>query len=245
MRYGRTLWVAALALVVASISLAAAPVALAETSSSPNYKVTETEFGSSSNAEVCKGQYCTRSSIGSITAGTSGSATFGPDTPEYPTLEVIVAAGPEPSHLGVLTPEQTAVKTMIVKVRSYLSDGYFLQIAGKPPTYNGRSLATPSSPTASTPGTEQFGINAVANTVPTNFGANPVQVPSNEFSFGEVLPSYATANQYMYQDGGTVGRSLTASGQTDYTISMIINVANNTPAGHYSTEFSAVVIPMY
>lgn len=244
MRYGRILRIVAVALVVACIPFVFAPFAAAETSSSANYKVTETEFGSSSSAEVCKGQYCTRASIGTI-AGNSGTATFGPDTPGVPTLEVIVEPGPEPSYLGVLRTDQSATRTMIVKVRSYLSDGYFLQIAGKPPTNSGRSLATPSSPTASTPGTEQFGINAVANTAPAIFGANPVQVPSSEFSFGEVLPNYATANQYMYQNGGTVARSLTASGQTDYTISMIINVANNTPAGLYSTEFSAVVIPMY
>ncbi len=245
MRYGRTLRIVAVALAVACIPFALAPFAAAETSSSPNFKVTETEFGSSSSAEVCKGAYCTRSFVGNMVAGTSGTATFGPITPDVPTLDVIVAAGPEPSHLGVLTPEQTAVKTMIVKVRSYLSDGYYLQIAGNAPTYSGHSLATPSVPTASTPGTEQFGINAVANTVPATFGANPIQVPSSEFSYGEVLPSYATPNQYMYQPGGTVARSLVASGQTDYTISMIINVANNTPAGYYSTEFSAVVIPMY
>lgn len=233
------------ALIVACIPFAVSPRVAAETSSSTNYKVTETEFGASSNAEMCKGQFCTRSSIGNIASGTSGTASFGPDTPDTPTLEVIVASGAEPSYLGVLTPEQTATKTMIVKVRSYLSDGYFLQIAGKSPTYNGHSLATPSSPTASTPGTEQFGINAVANTQPVVFGANAVQVPSGEFSFGQVETDYATANRYMYQNGGTVARSLTASGETDYTISMIINVANNTPAGHYATNFSAVVIPMY
>jgi hypothetical protein len=186
-----------------------------------------------------------RGSIGNMVAGTSGTASFGPITPDVPTLEVIVAAGPEPSHLGVLTTEQTATKTMTVKVRSYLSNGYFLQIAGKAPTYSGHSLTALGSPTAAAPGTEQFGINAVANTSPANFGADPVQVPSSEFSYGTVEPNYSTPNLYMYQPGGTVARSLVASGQTDYTISMIINVANNTPAGLYSTEFSAVVIPMY
>ena len=245
MRYGRILQVVALTLAIACVPLALAPAVSAETSSSPNFKVTETEFGSGSSAETCKGQYCMRGSIGNMVAGTSGTASFGPITPDIPTLEVIVAAGPEPSHLGVLTTEQTATKTMTVKVRSYLSNGYFLQIAGNTPTYSGHSLAALGSPTAAAAGTEQFGINAVANTSPTNFGANAVQVPSSEFSYGTVEPNYSTPNLYMYQPGGTVARSLVASGQTDYTISMIINVANNTPAGLYSTEFSAVVIPMY
>lgn len=243
MQYGRILQLVALALVAACISFAIAPHVAAETSSSPNFKVTETEFGASSGDEVCHGQYCTRTSIGDMASGTSGTATFGSGTPDEPLLEVIVEAGT--SYLGTLTPEQTATKTMLVKVRSYQSNGYLLQIAGKAPNYSGHTLASPSSPVASTPGTEQFGINAVANTSPSTFGANPVQVPSGEFSFGEVEANYNQTNKYMYQNGATVARSLTASGRTDYTISMIINVANSTPAGLYTTDFSAVVVPLY
>ncbi len=244
MQYGRLLWVVAAALVVACVPFALAPAALAETSSSANYQVTETEFGSSSNAEVCQNGICTRASLGSI-SGNSGTATFGPDTPDVPTLEVIVEPGPEDSYRGVLTTESTATRTMVVKVRSWLSEGYIMQITGQPPTYSGRSLATPSSPTASAPGTEQFGINAVANTSPISFGANPVQQPSSDFSYGQVNANYSTANQYMYQSGATVAHSTVASGQTDYTISMIINVADSTPSGLYSTTFSAVIVPMY
>ena len=245
MQYGRIRKLVALTLVVACFCVAMAPQVSAETSSSPNFTVTETEFGSGSTSDVCHGQYCVRGSIGSMVSGTSGTASFGPITPDVPTLDVIVEPGPESSDVGVLTTEATATRTMIVKVRSYLSDGYQLQIAGQPPTYNGSSLATPSSPAASTSGTEQFGINAVANTAPVTFGADPVQVPSSEFSYGQVRPNYATANQYMYQPGDTVARSTVASGQTDYTISMIINVANSTPAGRYASVFSAVVVPLY
>ena len=114
MRYGSILQVVALTLAIACVPLALAPAVSAETSSSPNFTVTETEFGSGSSAETCKGQYCMRGSIGNMVAGTSGTASFGPITPDIPTLEVIVAAGPEPSHLGVLTTEQTATKTMTV-----------------------------------------------------------------------------------------------------------------------------------
>ncbi len=246
MRYGRTLRLLAIALLVAFIPFALSPVVSAETSSSPNFTVTETEFGSGSSAETCKGQYCTRGSIGSMVAGTSGAASFGPITPDVPTLEVIVET-PSQGYLGVLSTEQPAIKTMTVKVRSYQSNGYQLQIAGNAPSYSGHTLATLSSPTASAPGTEQFGINAAANNLPNvgSFGAAAVQVPSSEFSYGQVESNYATPNQFMYQPGGTVARSLVASGQTDYTISMIINVANNTPAGLYTTDFSAVVVPMY
>lgn len=220
--------------------------ATAETSKSNSYQTTDTEFGSISNTQTCSTQYCTQASIGDLGAGDSKSAVtsakFGSITSADPLLEVIIDPGQ--SDLGILTTEHTATKTMTVKIRSYLSDGYMLQIVGDPPKYNGHKLATPSTPTASTPGTEQFAINAAANTTP-NIGATPVQVPSSQFSFGVVNDDYKTPNLFKYTSGDVVAHSTVESGQTDYTISMIINISNATPAGHFSGDFSAVVIPVY
>ncbi len=219
------------------------------TSSSPNYQIVETEFNAGTNVNSCSGggQYCARTTMGSLMVGDSEAGSrrveFGPITEDQPALEVIVEPGE--SDLGVLTTEHTATSSVVVKVRNYLSNGYVLQFTGSPPKYSTHALATPSTPTASAAGTEQFALNAVANTEPKTLGANPVQVPSGQFSFGEIMPGYATPNVYKYTSGDTIARSLSESGQTDYTISMIVNIANNTPAGHYSGEFSAVVIPTY
>lgn len=218
----------------------------ATTSTSTNYQLTEGQFNAGSSLQSCSGQYCARTSIGDATGGSGansrGSAQFGPVTDSEPLLEVIVDPGQ--SDLGDLTTERTATKTMIVKIRSYLSSGYTLQITGDPPKYGNHSLKTSSSPTASKKGAEQFGINAVANTLPS-VGANPVQVPSSELSFGEVEDAYKTPNLFKYRSGDVLARSRTASGRTDYTISMIVNIANSTPAGHYTGDYSAVVVPVY
>lgn len=218
----------------------------AVTSNSPHYQVTETEFGAGSTQQNCSGQYCARTSIGDMAVGegssAGGAATFGAITDDQPLLEVIVDPGV--SHLGVLSTEATATKTTTVKVRTYLSNGYTLQIVGTPPKYGGHTLHTPNSPTAAQAGTEQFGINAAANTSPV-VGAGPLQVPSAQTSFGVVDDDYKIPNLFKYTSGEVVARSLTASGQTDYTISMIVNIANSTPAGHYTGDFSAVVIPVY
>lgn len=238
-QYSKPLLVAAL-LVVGS-----AGTAWAQTSSSDSYQVTETQFSSGSTLESCSGSYCARATIGDgggFAEGPNNTASFGPITPDEPMLEVIV--NPGESNLGVLTTEQTATKTTTVQIRNYLSEGYTLQITGDPPGYANHKLATPSTPTASTPGTEQFGINVVANTAPT-VGANPVQVPSGEFSFGSVTANYATPNLFMYNNGDVVARSTSSSGRTDYTISMIVNVSNSTPAGKFNGEYAAVVIPIY
>lgn len=228
------------------IVIGGATAVCAETSTSTNYQLSESGFNAGSLDENCSSQFCARTSIGDLAAGNSVGATstasFGPITPDEPSIEVIVDPGD--SDLGVLTTERTATKTMVVRVRNYLSSGYTLQITGNPPKYANHTLASPSTPTPSQKGTEQFAINAAVNTDPA-VGAAPVQVPSGQFSFGVVNADYATANQFKYTSGDDVAHSLTETGRTDYTISMIINIAQNTPAGHYSGDFSAVVIPVY
>lgn len=222
--------------------------ALATTSSSTNYQVMETQFNAGTMMNSCSGQYCAQASIGDMTTGNASSpgestAMFGTTpTDSEPLLEVIVDAGE--SKLGLLSTEQTATKTTTVRVRSYLSDGYTLQIVGDPPKYGEHTLKTPTVPTESRPGTEQFAINAVANTSPS-VGAAPVQLPSDQTSFGIVEDDYLTPNLFKYVDGDVVASSRTESGRTDFTISMIVNISNTTPAGHFTGEFSAVVIPIF
>ena len=246
MQKWRMVYYSRLLVVAAILAVCGTGTALAQTSSSNNYQISETQFGSGGTLNSCSDQYCARASIGDMTDGgktvSTTMASFPPITGTDPLLEVIVEPGI--SDLGTLTPERTATKTMVVKIRSYLSDGYRLQITGNPPKYANHSLATPSSPTASTMGQEQFGINLAENTTP-NVGASPVQVPSSDFSFGTVLGGYNTPNLFKYVSGETVASSTVESGQTDYTVSMIINVSNATPAGHFTGDYSAVVIPMY
>lgn len=243
----RGLWhYSRLILLSAFLVVASAPAVLAETSSSSHYQVTESQFGSSSGDKNCSSQYCAQAGLGSAAAGSSAGSgntvTFGSITGSDPLLEVIVTNGD--SNLGTFTAESTSTKTMIVKIRNYLSSGYVLQITGSPPKIANHTLHALTSPAASTPGTEQFGINAADNTTP-NIGAAPLQVPSSQTSFGVVNDDYKTADRFMYVSGDNVAHSAKSSGETDYTISMIVNVSNSTPAGSYASDFSAVVIPVY
>ena len=221
--------------------------AVSPTSSSAHYQVSDTQFGSSSTSQTCSGQYCATAGVGGSNAGgnsasASYGANFGPITNSDPLLEVIVDPGV--SDLGNFDSSHASTKTMSVKIRNYLSSGYILQITGTPPHTYSHTIGGLSSPTSSQPGTEQFGINAVANTTP-NVGADPLQVPSGSFSFGQAATGYDTANKFQYKSGDTVAQSAKASGETDFTITMLVNVSNTTPAGQYSGDFSAVVIPSY
>lgn len=243
----RRLWrVITPVLLAACVPLVFAGTTFAVTSSSENYQVTETQFSAGTTTKSCSGSYCARVTIGDTAVGNAGAASntakFGANTGSDPLLEVIVETGE--SNLGVLTSETTATKVMKVKIRNYLSEGYVLQIIGDPPKYNGHTLKTSSTPEQSVPGTEQFGLNAAANTNPT-VGANAAQVPDDQTSFGIVADNYKTPNLFMFSSGDVIARSTKSSGQTDYTISMIVNIASGTPAGNYSADFSAVVIPVY
>ena len=226
-----------------SLTLTGTQAAYAVTSSSPHYQLSETQFGGSTTSEGCSDKYCAKASIGdsSTGAGTS-SASFDEVEPEKPVLEVIVDPGE--SNLGVLTTEHTATKTLVVRVKNNLSEGYIVQIIGAAPKFGQHSLHTTTTPAPSKPGVEQFGINVVANTTPI-VGAAPAQVPGGQGIFGDAADGYNTANMFKYVSGDIVARSTQSSGRTDYTVSMVVNISNNTPPGRYVGDFAAVVIPTY
>lgn len=243
-------FVIALALV---ISLGSVGTAVAAQSSSPSYSVNEVQMGGvGSSLHDCSANYCAKTSVGDTSVGRAGSTNYsaqlGFNTSSEPMLEVIVEGGNQ--NMGVLDTDTTGTALSTIKVRNYLSNGYVLQITGPPPSQGRHALTALSTPSTSQQGAEQFGINLADNTVP-NIGAGPVQVPSGTFSFGTVADGtngthvYNQPNLFMYQDGDIVAQSLTSSGETDYTMSMIINVSNVTPGGQYTGTFSAVAVPVF
>lgn len=214
-------------------------------STSPSYRVDEYYFGTGGELESCSGSYCSKQSAGELAAGNTKSANYqaqvGFNTSDTPILEVAVNGD---VNFGVLDSENTATGTANVQVRTYLSSGYNMVIAGPAPKINAHTLNSSAFSGPSVPGHEQFGINLVKNTSP-NVGDDPVQVPDSAFSFGFPNGNYSVANNFMYQDGATVASSLSSSGQTNYTISFIANMANSTPAGKYTTDLSVVVISQF
>ena len=241
----RRLWEQIFFSVGVLLFMVATPVA-ALTSSSKNYQVTDTEFGATSLQSTCSGHYCATVSIGDATTGDGSSVAstshFGTIAGKEPRLEVIIDGGA--SSLGTLSTDHTATKTMIVRVRNFIGAGYIVQVTGSAPKYGTHTLAASSMPTAAKPGTEQFALNAVKNTDP-KVGADPQQIPDSGASLGDATQNYSTPNLFQYLSGDVVARGSSVSGETDYTISMVINISNATPPGNYSSDLSAVVIPTY
>ena len=228
----------AIAASVALLGFVFVPPAFAAQSSSSNYQVNEVFFGAGGELNACGTAYCAKQSAGEIAAGNTASNAFraqaGFNTNREPYLAFSVAGGP--TDLGYLSQFGTATTTATFAVKTYLASGYVVQLGSDPPanTAPGAYQLTPlTSPTGSSVGTEQFGINLVANTSPTTFGAPPVQVPDNTFSFGTVSTGYDTPDVYQYNKGDTIASSNRSTGETDYTISFIYNISDLTPDGEY------------
>lgn len=219
---------------------------------SSNYGVSETFFGSG-GVDTCPTQggnaYCAKQSAGELTVGnvkgTAYQAQTGFNSDRNQWIGVSIVGSPN-VDLGVLDTGATKAGTVQFKVSAYLADGYVVQLNGAAPTYSGHAL-TAMSGAAASPGTEQFGLNLVANTVasasPSNFGSDPAQdpdYPSLPFGFGTAATGYDTANTFKFASGDVIAQSTQSSSYTVYTISYIANISAVTPAGEYTTAQSIV-----
>jgi len=211
-------------------------------SSSSNYQVNEVFFGSGGELNACSSNYCSKQSAGETVVGGSSSANYqargGFNTNRDPYIEFTVSN--TNLNLGVLSKTSTATANATFSVKTYLAYGYSVVNSSDPPTYGSYIMKNLTIPTASTVGTEQFGINLAANTIPTTFGANATQNPSNTFSFGQVAASYSSPNYFLYNKGDTIAYSTSSSGFTDYTLSYIFNIGPGTPGGFFN--FSHVIV---
>lgn len=232
--------------------LAMAPAYAANCATNPdqqtcsnNYGVSETFFGSG-GVDTCPTQggnaYCAKQSAGELTVGntkgTAYQAQTGFNSERNQWIGVSIVGSPN-VDLGVLDTGATKAGTVQFKVSAYLAAGYVVQLNGTAPTYNGHAL-TAMNGAAANPGTEQFGLNLVANTVasasPSSFGANPAQdpdYPSQPFGFGAAATGYNTTNIFRFNSGDVIAQSTQSTSYTLYTISYIANISAVTPAGEY------------
>lgn len=225
----------------------AGPLARAQ-SSSTNYRVEESFFGTGGELDASSPNYRAKQSAGETVVGNSASTNYqfqgGFNTSDEPLLEFAVDGGTY--DLGILDYDETNSVMASFSVRNYLSTGYIITINGESPTLSdgGHTLAPLTSPTNATPGTEQFGINLVDNSIP-DVGSNPVQIPDNTYSFGTAIVGYDTPNFFQFVDGATIAMSPKSSGQTNYFLSIIANIARETPAGQYGGRLNVQVVPTF
>lgn len=238
------------------------PLTVFGQSASPNYKLEEAYFGTGGELDASSANYRSQQSVGSLGIGNTSSTNYdaigGGVTPNAPFLEMSVSGAAV--NFGTLSPSTTSYGASqggacncSFYIRTYLASAYTVVSASQPPTNESGKILTAKSvqgaPSAST-SVEEFGMNVVANTVPGNFGAAPVNVPDNSFADGQVTSGYSVANQYKFgvgdilvQSPATTGNQ--AVGQTNYTISYIAKISNVTAAGNYIMNHVLIAVPVF
>lgn len=219
-----------------------------QASSSPNYEVDQVYFGTGSQ-DASSSNYQSQATVGDLGIGFTSSANYGAyagfNTTDEPYLEFVVTGNN--IDLDYLETTQTKTANGTFYVRAWQASGYSITTESSPPENSNQTHSLSPMAIAGGPvtGTEQFGINLVANTVPTSFGADPQQVPDNTFSFGQVASGYDTANNYKYVKGETVAESSQSTSVTIYTMSYIFNIEENTPSGQYTFNHILVATATY
>ncbi len=117
-------------------------------------------------------------------------------------------------NLGTLSSGSASTGTATFSVRANVDSGYTVLTMSDPPVNESGAFLSPmSSPAASNPGTEQFGINVVQNRTncappaPANFGADPVRVPSSNFATGQAASGYNTCGLFKYTNGNVIAQT--------------------------------------
>lgn len=222
-------------------------VVSAQTPSSSNYSVEESGFSSGSNIDANSASYNARTSIGNLGIGQSESGSYigfgGFITPDQEYVELNI---PNITvNLGTLNPGTAGTGIATFTARAYLNNLYVIISPRDPLTSeSGEQIDPMTSATTFNSAVEQFGMNLVANTSPAVQGADPSRQPldNGTFAFGEAAPGYDTPDNYQYNAGDIIARSVTRGyGETDYTISYMVNSTPTTPAGLYRMEQDLVI----
>ncbi len=144
---------------------------------------------------------------------------------------------------GAFSSTATRFNTSVMAASTNGQSGYAITINGATLTSGGNTITALSTPTASTTGTEQFGVNLKDNSTP-DVGAEVSPSPNGTTLKGQASTDYNTANLYKFVTGNQVAASdnggAGATNAQTFTVSYIVNVAGNTEAGTYTATMTYI-----
>lgn len=138
------------------------------------------------------------------------------------------------ANLGALTPSTTGTATSQLGAATNAGSGYAITVAGATLTSGSNTIDALTSGGTSTQGTEQFGMNLVANTTPA------VGQAADGSGTAAAAAGYATANSFKFTTGDTVASKASADDFRRFTVSYMANVGNATEAGSYTATLTYV-----
>lgn len=139
------------------------------------------------------------------------------------------------SDMGTLSPSTTLTAQSQMAVGTNASGGFAITANGTPMSAGTHVIDSPSSPTESRPGKNQFGINLVANNTPS-IGTDPQGTWANAVA----SPDYGMTDRYKYKPGDVVAYSPNVSLMKKFTVSYIVNSSENLHPGVYTTTITYI-----
>lgn len=139
------------------------------------------------------------------------------------------------TDMGQLNPNATLTAQSQMAVGTNATAGFAITANGNLMSAGINVIDSPSVPTESKQGSNQFGINLVANTEPT-VGNDP------EGTWANALPSpdYSTPDRYKYVSGDVIAYSPNVSLMKKFTVSYVLNSSQDLRAGVYSTTITYI-----
>jgi len=139
------------------------------------------------------------------------------------------------TDMGELSSKETLTAQSQMAVGTNASGGFAITANGTPMSAGTSVIDSPTTPTESKKGTNQFGINLVANNAPA-VGEDPEGIWANAIT----SPDYGVPNHYKYVPGDVVAYSPNVSLMKKFTVSYIVNSSDNLRAGVYSTTITYI-----
>lgn len=137
------------------------------------------------------------------------------------------------SDMGELSAESTLTAQSQMAVGTNATGGFAIVVNGSPPAAGTNVIDSPSTPTASTKGVNQFGINLVQNTLPA-VGSDP----DGPFANAIPSPDYSVPDRYKFVSGDVLAYSANVSLMKKFTVSYILNSREDLRAGVYTTTLT-------
>jgi len=215
------------------------PAALWADMQSTNYVIWADVFNAGGSEDSTSANYRAMESIGEglILSPTSTSANYGLKAgfhELYADNYLTFTVGSAALNLGALSSAAVSSGNHTMTVDTNAGNGFSITVTGATLTSGVNTIAAiGAAEAASAPGTAQFGINLVANTVPAA-GANP----SGTAPIGTAANHYNVVDAFAFNSGATVATSTTAVNQTVFTVSYIANIPLGQPNGTYTTTLT-------
>lgn len=112
--------------------------------------------------------------------------------------------------------------------------GYVIYALGTTMTSGNDTIPSLGAPTASSPGSGQFGINLRANLAPA-VGQDPVGLGT-----GAPTANYNIPNRFLFNSGDSITTADLPSNYNRMTVSYLVNIPKSQAAGIYSTTMTYV-----